>query len=99
MDRRRVLRLRVDRRRALGLRIGGQHHGSEHERCGSQNCGELSHLILLSFGMGMGKVSEKRYGNATTRLTMARSAAFGDGFPPFASAVFQGCTTPWMAAS
>ena len=83
MDRRRVLRLRVDRCRALGLRIGREHHCSERERCCSQSCGELSHRILLSFGMGMGKVSEKHYGNATTRLTMARSAAFGDGFPPF----------------
>jgi hypothetical protein len=82
MDRRRLLRLRVDRCRALGLRSGRQSHGSERERCCGQSCGELSHRILLSFGVGkgMGKLSEKRYGNATTRLTMPRSAALSDGF-------------------
>lgn len=54
MDRRGILRLRVDRCRALGLRIGRQRHDSERERRCSQSCCELSHRILLSFGVGEG---------------------------------------------
>lgn len=46
MNHRRVLRLRVDGARALGLRLRGERRGSKQKRsCGEGDC-ELAHLGL-----------------------------------------------------
>lgn len=83
VDRRRVLRLRLQARRTglLVLRIDREGHRAQRERCGSQGDREFSHqTVLLIYGR-IARVGEEHYDTATERWT-CQPLAPDDFLPP-----------------
>lgn len=72
VDRRRLLRLGMQARRAglLVLRAGRERHRAQGERCGSQGDRKFSHQTVLLVWGRIVRVGEEHYDTATERCSM-----------------------------